>query len=49
MPRLRCVIKKKINKSVINNQNEVTAIKHLNYKAPEKSHGTEELAGYTIQ
>ena len=52
MPRLRCVIVKKIgmNKSAIvtTKKNDMISINQLNHKAPEKSHVTEELFGYTV-
>ena len=40
-----CDCKKKINKAAIITKNKVISINQLNYKAPERSHATEELVG----
>jgi hypothetical protein len=50
VPRLRCLIKKKIgiNKSAVITKKDVIQINQLNYKAPENSHATENSVGYSL-
>jgi hypothetical protein len=50
VPRPRCVTIKNnvpINQLKLQKKDKVTSINRLNCKAPEKSHATAELVGYT--
>ena len=49
MPRLKCVIEKNgINKAAIITKKEAVSINQPNHKAPEKTHATDELVGYSL-